>query len=163
MPEREDVDKYEITVEKAILLPTEEWLEARLVDVTSKTGKYGPLFQFTFRLVDEKYEDVTLTGQMNKKVNSNQNTKSYRWYSGLVGHDIQEGETINVKKCVSSIYEIFIENKKGENKVFQNVTRIRAKEGISQDKPQSEIKTESKATKEAEKEDIDISEDDIPF
>lgn len=154
----EKVDGYEMTVEKAIMLPEEEWLRARLVDVNRRVGKYGPLFNFTFKLLGEDYEDVALTGQMGAKVNSNVNTKSYKWYSGLVGHDLEEAEVVKVKEHVGGVYEIFIENKKGENKTFQNVTRIRKAEGETTKKAKTTKKTET-----PKEEDVNISEEDIPF
>lgn len=121
----ENIDGYEITVEAVKKVPEEQWLPSKLINVKKKKGKFGWLFEFSFRLLDEEYEGMIVTGQSGAKVNSNPNTKSNKWYSGLLGHELEEGESIKIKEFIDEKYEVFIEVKKGENRDFQNVTKVR--------------------------------------
>jgi len=129
-----EYDGFEIFVTESKTLPTEEWVKATLSKITQRDGKYGPMYAFTFKAIGKEYEGQVVWANVGASVSNNPNSKSYKWYNGLLGRELNSGEKIKLGACVGKVFEIFIESKVSGNKTFQNVTKVRTlKTGDSED------------------------------
>ena len=127
-----DRNDFELTVDKTPVLPEEDWIEVQLVKVARKKGKFGPKLIFDFKVLDPKYDGLIVQGQQSMKIRSNPNTKANRWYAALSNKTLTEDIKLNVQECVGFYYKAFIENRVGDSRIFQNVTRIKfVKEGVA--------------------------------
>ena len=126
------------------LHPEDEWIDATIQDIEEDEGEYGPSLRWVFD-VDGDEVWAWCSQKLSKR------SKLGGWLKGL-GHDIEAGETVNLKEYIGNPVQIMFERYDGfydgEPIEKEKIVKVRKGKGKAQTGSQAKAKMEAELSKE---------------
>lgn len=146
-------------VEKNDWLDTDGSFFAKLVKVSESEGKFSPVVQFVFEVLDDsENEGKQVTGMSSKKVTPD--NKTSQWLSAMdPDFEFEIGREFDFESFVGKVCRILVAESMSGERTYYNVVKMRAlksdeskklkavEEKAEKKEPKKETKSETKPSK----------------
>jgi len=148
-----------VTITKSLAVD-EGIYSAKLHEIKDMTGKHGPYYRLTFKILKGKFKTKTVNGNMSSEIAIG--TKPYKWLSALAGEDIDVDETIDLEDYQGNKCKISVEQNKTDVGTFANVSAVFKNKSDDDDDDEEEDEPKKKKKKKKDDDDDDEEEEEEP-